>query len=106
MKCTVAELIGYDKHPNNMSHAEYLWWIARSSMKPLASVRELIYQNTLMNALSINHFSGKKMFSNSSINWYEISQKDIDEILIERVHRKQKELNEKAEREKDGHKAD
>jgi hypothetical protein len=52
-----------------------------------------------MQVQSVSHFSGQAMFKDITLDWYAMSQKDIDDLLKERVHRRQMELNEKKEKE-------
>ena len=80
-----------------MSHAEFLWWMARGTVKPLD--RELIYHNRLMQVQSISHFSGQPMFKDTTLDWYAKTQDDIDSELRAHVSRRQKKLNEKKEKE-------
>ena len=80
-----------------MSHAEFLWWMARGTIKPLD--RDLIYHNRLMQVQSISHFSGQAMFKDTSLDWYAKTQEDIDKDLMNNVRKRQQELNEKKEKE-------
>jgi len=64
--------MGVEKHTYKMSNSELMWWIARSTMKPLPAVREDMFSDGLFYINSVNHNTQESMFRRSSLNreWY------------------------------------
>jgi hypothetical protein len=98
-QCNITDLLGIERHPEYISHNEILWWMARSCLKPMPSVRDTIFNNNLMNIGSVNQFNGQRMFKDTDIKWYELSKEDQLMSLKDHVHKNQMALNEKRKRE-------
>lgn len=73
-----------------------MWWIARNSIKPLASKIDNIYQARISHFTSFG-FEGKPRLKSkdSFIDWYKKDDKEEWIAAKEYAAKKQKELNEK-----------
>jgi hypothetical protein len=66
--CTIAELLGVVKHPNNISNNELKWWQARSYLKPLPALREQLFFNDLTIVSNVNHQTNRPIFKEKDLD--------------------------------------